>query len=94
MNRTAVSNDPRELMAEHLDVLRDYAKRVVVSSDVLAVSEEEDKNQRMGEYLAIGESFDLTYSEMVGQIFKGLHKAQKGCGCPTCRSRASRLEQP
>ena len=84
--------DPREVVAEHVDALRDYAKRVIVRSGSLSVDEDGDRSSRLDEFFAVGSSFDLTECEMVVQLYRGVLSGQRrlGCDCPTCRHRAGR----
>ena len=84
---TLTSKDARELMYQHLGVLREYAKRVVDQHDMLSPEEYDDKETRFREYAAIGDSFKLTEREMVRLLFKGLFPASPNCDCPTCRAR-------
>ena len=81
--------DPKRLMAEHLSTLREYAKRVLVQDDALNSAEDADRASRMREYLAVGASFQLTRSEMVDHLYKGLLGPKRGCDCPTCRNRVA-----
>lgn len=81
--------DPMELMAEHLSTLREYARRVLVRNTPLTMAEEKDRAVRMEEYRAVGASFDLTDAEMVEHLYRGLLRPQRGCDCPTCRSRSA-----
>lgn len=84
--------DPREVVAEHVDALRHYAKRVIVRSGSLSVDEDGDRSSRLDEFFAVGSSFDLTEREMVVQLYRGvLSEPRKlGCDCPTCRARSGR----
>ncbi len=91
MERTLKATNPQELMDEHLGVLRGYAEHVLAQGGVLTEYEERDKAERMTEYIAIGKSFDLSSSDLLGQIFGDMLKPEESqCGCPTCRSRARR----
>ena len=60
--------DPKQLMAEHLSTLRQYAKRLLVQDDPLSSAEDADRASRMREYLAVGASFQLTEHEMVDHL--------------------------
>lgn len=79
--------DPRDMMADHVSTLREYAGRVVVHRASLTSEEEADRAGRMREYRAIGSSFGLTDREMVGQIYRGLFRSKRGCDCPSCKAR-------
>jgi hypothetical protein len=76
-----------ELLSQHLAQLKAYARRVLAKEEALDASEEDDQRTRMREVLAIGSSFKLTESEMVGLVFKGLFEARLHCKCPTCQAR-------
>lgn len=87
---TAVDlKDPKEVVAAHVEALRDYAKRVIVLTGSLSVDEDADRSSRLQEFFAVGSSFDLTEREMVVQVYRGLLREPRrlGCDCPTCRHR-------
>ena len=84
-----ISVNPQELMSQHQTALRAYAKRVMVRGDDLTPAEDDDRARRMQEYLAVGSSLNLTRKEMVAVIFRGMFAVKRGCGCPTCRERAT-----
>lgn len=73
-------------MAEHLGVLREYARRVVVRGEVLKGSEEGDKSERVAEYMAMGRSLGLGDSDLYRRIFGDM----VGRDEPKCNGRASR----
>ena len=77
---------PRELMTEHLSVIRQYAKRCLVGEVTLSAAEDEDRAARMREFFAIGETFRLTGREMVAQLLGDLAKPGRGCECAVCNS--------
>jgi len=81
-----VITDPKESIAQDLSVLRGYAWRSVVHGEELAPSEAADQAWRMEEFLAVGSSFDLTFKEMVLQLYNGLDSEKRDCGCHSCRS--------
>ena len=85
-----VITDPKESIARDISVLRKYAARAVVHGKELAPSEAADKARRMEEFLAVGSSFNLTYKEMVLQIYNGLDSEKRDCGCHSCRSHGYR----
>ena len=80
--------DSNRLVAEHQQVLRDYAKRVILNCHVLAPEEDDDLANRMQEFFAVGSSLKLTEREMVSLILKPLFSKKRGCDCPSCRARA------
>ena len=87
------STQPRELVAEDLSILRDYAKQVFEGGASLSTVEEDDRTRRMHEYLAIGSSFKLTEHEMVIELYRGLLGPKRGCGCHPCKMRLGRRAQ-
>ena len=84
------ATDPRELIAQHAEDLREYARRVLVLGERLSPQEEEDRAAKLKELLAIGSTFRLTERELVGLVFRGVFRRPKGCDCPTCRTRRRR----
>ncbi len=81
------SDDPKELLTQHLAALRSYAKRVIVDGDTLSYREELDRRARFKEYAAIGDSFHLTEKDLVSLMFKGLlSSGGPDCWCAECRS--------
>ena len=89
---TLTASNPKELVAEHLAIIRGYAERALTGSASLDASEEADADSRMAELFAIGSSFKLTKREMVVLLYRGLFTspATSRCGCPTCNRRANR----
>ena len=81
--------DTKGLMAQHVASVKEYARRVVLQGESLALYEEDDRAYRMQEFVAAGSSFRLTEKEMVLLIYRGLFEVKRGCDCPTCRSRES-----
>ena len=81
--------DPKDVMPEHLTSLRNYARRVSIQGEILTAIEEEDKERRLQEFLAVGSSVKLTGSEMAALVYKGFFVAKRRCGCPSCRTRES-----
>lgn len=61
---SAIVADPRELMGEHLAVLREYCKQVLIREDSLVADQEKDRERRMQELLAMGRSFSVTDKEL------------------------------
>ena len=87
---TILANDPKRVWAEHLAILRGYARRILLQDGFLTPSEEADRAKRIRELVAISHSFRLTGQEMVAQLYKGLLTPKRGCDCPTCRTRGVR----
>ena len=80
--------DPGEAMAEQARALKRYAARVMVDPECLSPDEVADREQRMGEFLAVGRSLQLTDKEMVDLIFGDLLRTKRECGCNSCRAKA------
>ena len=66
------STDRIEQFFHHLAILKEYAKRVIVSGNPLTPEEEQDRVDRIQEFLNIGLSFDLTEKEMVTILYREL----------------------
>ena len=84
---TELSTDPGEVLGQHLTALREYAHRVFAQGKTLAAQEEDDKANRMREFLAIGDSLKLTAREMVALVCRSAFVVSPGCGCSSCRAR-------
>ena len=76
--------ESRDQVTKHLEILRKYARITLVHSQPLSRLETVDKKNRLKEFRSIRKSFQLTRSEMARLIFKGLFRAPRSCGCPTC----------
>ena len=86
---TPALKEARELVTEHLEVLRGYAQRVLLQGQTLSESEELDRERRVSEFLAIGSCLGLTRHEMVTQVYRDMFRARRSCDCPTCRNRSA-----
>jgi len=82
-----ISKDPKETVAEHIEVLRSYAFKALTNGEQLTDEESADKATRFLELQALCESFDVTEREMVTLVLRQTMREPKRCGCPTCRSR-------
>lgn len=71
LRKEALEN-PREVMKENLEFLREYARRVLVEDDDTLTPIEDFKDALMTEYLAVGQSFNLTERDLIVLIFRGL----------------------
>ena len=71
LRKEALEN-PREVMRENLEFLKEYARRVLVEDDDTLTPIEDFKDALMGEYLAVGQSFNLTERDLIVLIFRGL----------------------
>ena len=76
----------RDQVTEHLEILRKFARKPLVVSQPLSRLETVDKTNRLKEFRSIRKSFQLTGSEMTRLIFRGLFRAPRSCGCPTCQA--------
>ena len=89
-SRPRRKKDRDQIISDHLDALRTYANKVILSEDPLSDDEVADKETRFRELIEIGDSLNLTESEIVGIMFKGmLQKQESKCGCPQCRARVN-----
>lgn len=88
----AISNDPRDTVAQHLEALHGYARKSLNHGEKLTEAEQADKAARMEELMAVGTSFKLTQSEMTNLIFRGMLRDRQRCGCPACSARESRKQ--
>ena len=68
----ALSTKPTELMAQHLSVLRAYARQVILQEEPLILCEQQDKSRRMQQFVAIGAPYKCTEKELVGLLYKGI----------------------
>ena len=84
---TRILADPYELLAQHRGALGECAKKVILRGESLSAHEEEDRERRIEEFLAICGTLKLTEKEAVALIFRGVLAEKRGCGCPTCRLR-------
>ena len=84
-----VATNPKELFAEHLRVLRGYAKRVARQGEYLTGSEEQEVEERLREFFAVGGLLGLTNKEMVLLLYRGVWAEQRSCDCMTCTARRS-----
>ena len=86
---TLETTDPRALFDEHLSTLREHAGRIFLQETALSPAEEEDRESRMLELLAIGTSCGLTKREMVILLFGDVLNARARCDCTSCRGRTT-----
>ena len=82
-----ISNDPREIVAEHLETLRAHSTKILVNDEQLTEEESADKADRFEELQALCASFGVTEKEIVTLVLKQMMREPKRCGCPTCRAR-------
>ena len=65
-----VAAHPKELMAQHLETLRDYAKISLQNSGSLTSSEEDDRDERIRELFTMAEVLGLTRRDVVWMLFR------------------------
>lgn len=83
---TRAPHNQDDLMGRDLNILKEYAERVIVHGDVLTNSEEDDRKARFRNFAEIGDSFSLTERDMVSMLFEGLFHQGPKCWCAECRS--------
>ncbi len=84
---TSPVTDPKIVLNKDLIILQRYGMRLIVQEEVLLPEEDEDRGQRLGEYMAITRSVGLTDAEAVSNILKVLFVKDRRCDCPSCRTR-------
>ncbi len=84
---TSPVTDPKIVLNTDLCILQRYANRMIVQEEMLLPEEDEDRGQRLEEYMAITRSFGLTDAEAVSNILKVLFVRHRRCDCPSCRAR-------
>lgn len=68
--------DPNELMAQHLAGLKSYARRVLLHEEVLTQHEEEDRQIRLREVMAIGNALGLTEREVALRLYQEVFESK------------------
>ncbi len=63
---------PKEVMGERLKFLRECARRALLVKDDTVILTQDLKESRMREFMAIGNSFQLTERDMVVLLYKSL----------------------
>ena len=84
-----VVTNPKELFAEHLRVLRGYAKSVARQGESRTGSEEQEVKERLRDFFAVGCLLGLTDKEMVLLLYRGVWAGERGCDCMTCTAQRS-----
>lgn len=77
----------KEIMAQQLTVLREYARKIVLHDGSLMPEDAANQVASMRHFLAAGQSFDLTYNEMVHLLLDELFQKKSECGCHSCKTR-------
>lgn len=75
LSEDSKATDPKEEMANHVAVLKIYARRVLEDQELLEPWEEIDKSVRVIEFFALGSSFECTHRELVKVLYKDLSRA-------------------
>ncbi|MEK7806946.1 MAG: hypothetical protein AAB528_04340 [Chloroflexota bacterium] len=86
--------DPTQAMTEHRRHLKAYASRVIIRGEPLRPEEEIDRELRLREFLALGESFGCTQKELVKLLYAGVLQRKRGCDCDSCRLRNAAAVSP
>ena len=79
--------DPKMAMTHQIDVIRDYARRMVMQGETLEPDEAADQMACMREFLTIGGNYGLTEKEMVGLVLGQNSQKRPACGCHSCNAR-------
>ncbi|MCH7800475.1 MAG: hypothetical protein IIC24_02915 [Chloroflexi bacterium] len=83
-------HDSNEKVADHVEALQAYARKVLVDGKPLSRLELVDKSVRLSEFVNLGNSFKLTVKEMIALILKDIYHQPIRCGCHSCVSREAR----
>ncbi|HEX9722219.1 MAG TPA: hypothetical protein VGA53_03055 [Candidatus Paceibacterota bacterium] len=75
--REIVKADPKQTFRENLNLLRDYAYKLLVEEDKTVTSLEEFKEECGKEFLELGLAFGLTYRDLMVLLFKGILDQEK-----------------
>ena len=81
--RTSEHSD--EPISQHLEVLRDYAKRVITDGERLSPGEETHRDLVFETITELGGSFRMTEREIVSLILRGVFLDAPPCWCSKCR---------
>lgn len=79
----------RVRLAQHLVVVRGYARRVILHGETLKPDEELDKARRIRECMELGSSFKLSEKEVISLLYKEVFGQARKCNCPTCQAQQS-----
>ena len=82
----------KEIMAERLGTLREYARKMVLHGGTLTLDEATDQEDSMRQFLTAGQTHQLTYNEMVRLVLEELFQQKKECGCHSCKTKAGAEE--
>ena len=82
--------DPKIAMTHQIDVIRDYARRMVMQGENLEPDEAADQMACMRDFLTIGGDYGLPQKEMVGLVLSQTSQKSPECGCHSCNARKQR----
>ena len=74
-----------EPISEQLQVLRNYARRVIVDSEILSTGEEAHRDAVFEKITELGGSFRMTEREIVSLVLRGVFLNAPPCWCSRCR---------
>ena len=82
--------DPKKVLVQQVETLRQYAAKTVVLGEVLGLEEEANLAALMSQFFVLAKGFPLTPKETVVMILRepSMIEDRNGCGCHSCASRA------
>ena len=83
----AASAKPKDVVADHLSVLRSYARKMASEGEPLSVGEDADRAARVEEFMAIGLAYRCTPKELVSLLYADVFRTRRGCDCYSCKRR-------
>ena len=85
---TATLAKPRDVVADHLSVLRSYARQIASEGErSLSIREDADRAARVEEFMAIGLAYKCTPKELVSLLYADVFQTKRGCDCYSCKRR-------
>lgn len=78
---------PKDVVADHLSVLRSYARKMASEREPLSVREDADRAARVEEFMAIGLAYRCTPRELVSLLYADVFRTRRGCDCYSCKRR-------
>ena len=82
-----VSTKPKDIFADHLSVLRFYAKKYLLDGEKLSLQEDADRLARLQKFAAIGLAYQCTYKDLVTLLYVEVFQKKRGCDCYSCKRR-------
>jgi len=87
MHVMSLDNDvKRSVLAQHLNTLQSYARRLFIDSESLSRDEVADKKIRMREFWSIGKSLGYSERSLVKMLYRSIFAVKPGCTCLICRT--------